>query len=40
MKTNALDTALARLEALDAQVVETCADSTCEICHPVLELAA
>jgi hypothetical protein len=40
MEMNALDTALALLDELEAEVVDTCADLACEICRPVLELAA
>jgi hypothetical protein len=40
MEMNAINTALALLEELRAEVVEVCADTSCEVCHPVLELAA
>lgn len=40
MNTNAIDSALALLEGLAAEVVDMCADAACEICHPALRLAA
>ena len=40
MEMNALDTALALLDDLGAEVVTTCAAPGCEVCHPALDLAA
>jgi hypothetical protein len=45
MEMNAVDrtplkTALALLAALEAEVVDACADQSCEVCRPGLELAA